>query len=101
MLVVTNALILVIGVVFDISVAILLFTPIFLPLAVATAVDPTHFGLSLVTNDRRTDPFGGHVGRRHERRHQSAGGAVFRDILPYLTALLGSPALLAAGAAIP
>src|SRR5690606_8300670 len=50
MLIVINVLLLLIGLVLDIGAAILLFAPIFLPLAVAADIDPIHFGIILVVN---------------------------------------------------
>jgi tripartite ATP-independent transporter DctM subunit len=45
-----NILLLIIGMFFDIGPAILIFTPIFLPLAVKIGFTPVHFGVILVYN---------------------------------------------------
>ena len=101
-LLVLNVLLLLIGLVLDIGAAILLFAPIFLPLAVAAGIDPIHFGVILVVNlmiGGLTPPVGmlvfvvGGVTR-------VPAGALFSAILPYLAALIAALALLAAGAVL-
>ncbi len=49
-LLIINVLLLVVGMFFDIGPAILIFTPILLPLAVKVGVSPAHFGVILVFN---------------------------------------------------
>ena len=99
-LIAINVLLLLIGLVLDIGAAILLFAPIFLPLAVAAGVDPIHFGVILVVNlmiGGLTPPVGMLVFVVSGVTRVPAG-ALFRAILPYLAALLVSLALLTAGA---
>lgn len=45
-----NVILLVVGTFMDMSPAVLIFTPIFLPIAVLLGVDPIHFGIILVFN---------------------------------------------------
>ena len=45
-----NVVLLVVGAFLDITPAILIFTPIFLPVAVALGMTPLHFGIMLVLN---------------------------------------------------
>ncbi|MFK7900543.1 MAG: TRAP transporter large permease [Cyclobacteriaceae bacterium] len=45
-----NVILLVVGVFMDITPAILIFTPIFLPVVVAQGIDPVHFGIVMVMN---------------------------------------------------
>ncbi|MDB1125930.1 TRAP transporter large permease [Vibrio algarum] len=45
-----NIVLLVVGTFMDMSPAVLIFTPIFLPIAVLLGVDPVHFGIILVFN---------------------------------------------------
>lgn len=45
-----NLLLLVVGTVLDMTPAVLLFTPIFLPVTTALGMDPVHFGIMLVLN---------------------------------------------------
>lgn len=102
MLIVINVLLLLIGLVLDIGAAILLFAPIFLPLAVAAGIDPIHFGVILVVNlmiGGLTPPVGMLVFVVSGVTRVPAG-VLFRAILPYLAALLVSLALLTAGAVI-
>lgn len=99
-LIIINVLLLVIGLVLDIGAAVLLFAPIFLPLAVAAGVDPIHFGVILVVNlmiGGLTPPVGMLIFVVSGVTKVPAG-ALFRAILPYLAALLVSLALLTAGA---
>jgi len=98
--IIINVLLLAIGLVLDIGAAILLFAPIFLPLAVEAGVDPIHFGVILVVNlmiGGLTPPVGMLVFVVSGVTKVPAG-ALFRAILPYLAALLVSLALLTAGA---
>lgn len=96
---VVNLLLLAVGLVLDIGAAILLFAPILLPVAVATGIDPVHFGVILVVNlmiGGLTPPVGILV-----QVTSAATGLpamrLFRAVLPYLAALLA--ALLCLGAA--
>jgi len=45
-----NVILLTVGVFMDITPAVLIFTPIFLPIAIQLGVDPTHFGIIMVLN---------------------------------------------------
>lgn len=45
-----NVILLVVGTFMDMSPAVLIFTPIFLPIAVKLGIDPIHFGIILVFN---------------------------------------------------
>lgn len=45
-----NVILLVVGMFLDITPAILIFTPIFLPIATSLGMDPIHFGVVLVLN---------------------------------------------------
>jgi len=45
-----NVILLCVGVFMDITPAVLIFTPIFLPIAVSLGIDPIHFGIIIVLN---------------------------------------------------
>jgi tripartite ATP-independent transporter DctM subunit len=45
-----NLILLVVGTFMDMTPAVLIFTPIFLPVAVSLGIDPTHFGIIMVLN---------------------------------------------------
>jgi tripartite ATP-independent transporter DctM subunit len=99
-LVVINLLLLGIGLVLDIGAAILLFAPIFLPLAVAAGVDPIHFGVILVVNlmiGGLTPPVGMLVFVVSGVSRVPVE-ALFAAILPYVAALVAALGLLTAGA---
>lgn len=49
-LLIINLTLLVVGVFMDMTPAVLIFTPIFLPIAVALGIDPVHFGIIMITN---------------------------------------------------
>jgi tripartite ATP-independent transporter DctM subunit len=49
-LLVINLLLLVVGTFMDITPAVLILTPILLPVVVAQGVDPLHFGIIMITN---------------------------------------------------
>jgi tripartite ATP-independent transporter DctM subunit len=49
-LLIINLVLLAVGVFMDITPAVLIFTPIFLPVAIQLGVDPTHFGIIMVLN---------------------------------------------------
>jgi len=49
-LLIINIVLLAVGVFMDITPAVLIFTPIFLPIAIQLGVDPTHFGIIMVLN---------------------------------------------------
>lgn len=99
-LLLSNVILLVVGLVLDIGAAILLFGPLLLPLAVAAGIDPIHFGVILVVNlmiGGLTPPVGMLV-------YVVSGvtrlppADLFRSILPYLAALVAALSLLSAGA---
>ena len=50
LLLMINVLLLAVGVFMDMTPAVLIFTPIFLPVVAALGVDPTHFGIVMVLN---------------------------------------------------
>lgn len=45
-----NVLLLIVGTFMDMTPAVLIFTPIFLPVVVALGIDPVHFGIILIAN---------------------------------------------------
>ncbi|MCY4171057.1 MAG: TRAP transporter large permease [Bacteroidetes bacterium] len=45
-----NVILLCVGIFMDITPAVLIFTPIFLPIAVSLGIDPIHFGIIIVLN---------------------------------------------------
>lgn len=49
-LLVINLILLVVGIFMDMTPAVLIFTPIFLPIVTAMGVDPVHFGIIMVLN---------------------------------------------------
>ncbi|MEM1127887.1 MAG: TRAP transporter large permease subunit [Bacteroidota bacterium] len=49
-LLVINLILLAVGTFMDMTPAVLIFTPIFLPIAVELGIDPTHFGILMVLN---------------------------------------------------
>lgn len=50
LLLLINVLLLVVGIFMDLTPAVLIFTPIFLPVAVALGISPLHFGIMLIMN---------------------------------------------------
>ncbi len=50
LLLIINVTLLAVGTVMDMTPAVLIFTPIFLPVAVGMGVDPVHFGIIMVAN---------------------------------------------------
>ena len=49
-LLIINVILLVVGTFMDMTPAVLIFTPIFLPVAVGLGIDPVHFGIIMVMN---------------------------------------------------
>lgn len=49
-LLIINLILLAVGTFMDMTPAVLIFTPIFLPIAVQLGIDPTHFGIIMVLN---------------------------------------------------
>ncbi|BCP53046.1 ABC transporter permease [Kaistia sp. 32K] len=98
----SNVILLVVGLVLDIGAAILLFGPLLLPLAVAAGIDPIHFGVIVVVNlmiGGLTPPVGMLVYVVSGVTRLPAA-SLFRAILPYLAALIVSLAILSAGAVV-
>ncbi len=98
----TNVVLLIAGLVLDIGAAILLLAPLLLPAAVIAGIDPIQFGVILVVNlmiHGLTPPLGILV-------YVSSGvsGArpaqVFREVVPLLLALLGALAVLCVASAL-
>lgn len=96
----SNLVLLVVGLVLDIGAAILLFGPILLPAAIAAGIDPIHFGVILVVNlmiHGLTPPIGMLIFVVSGVTRIPAG-SLFVAVLPYLAALLVSLAMLCAWA---
>jgi len=97
-LLLANLVMLAFGMVLDIAAAILILTPLFLPLMIALGVDPIHFGLIVVVNlmiGGLTPP----VGMLAYVTGSIAGTpvtAIYRAVLPLLGALLLALALIVA-----
>lgn len=101
-LLLANLVLLAGGLVLDIGAAILLFGPILLPAAVSAGIDPIHFGVILVVNlmiHGLTPPIGMLVFVVSGVTKVPAS-ALFRAVLPYLTALLVSLVILCAYALV-
>ncbi|MFV0336651.1 MAG: TRAP transporter large permease, partial [Chthoniobacterales bacterium] len=49
-LLIINATLLVVGVFMDMTPAVLIFTPIFLPIMISLGIDPVHFGIIMIAN---------------------------------------------------
>lgn len=49
-LLIINATLLAVGIFMDMTPAILIFTPIFLPVAISLGIDPVHFGVIMIAN---------------------------------------------------
>lgn len=45
-----NVILLLVGTIMDMTPAVLIFTPIFLPVAVGLGLDPVHFGIFMIAN---------------------------------------------------
>ncbi|HWD12568.1 TRAP transporter large permease subunit [Pseudochrobactrum sp. sp1633] len=99
-LLIINLVLLVVGLVLDIGAAILLFGPIFLPIAVAAGIDPVMFGVILVVNlmiGGLTPPVGMLVFVVSGVTRLPAT-ALFKAMTPYFIALLFSLVILGAWA---
>lgn len=99
-LIIINLVLLVVGLVLDIGAAILLFGPIFLPIAVAAGIDPVMFGVILVVNlmiGGLTPPVGMLVFVVSGVTRLPAT-ALFKAMTPYFIALLFSLVILGAWA---
>jgi tripartite ATP-independent transporter DctM subunit len=91
-----NLILLLVGTVMDMTPAVLVFTPIFLPVAIALGVDPVHFGIILIANlciGLLTPPVGTclflgcTVGRSNIM-------SVSRAMIPFYIAMVGSLLLI-------
>jgi tripartite ATP-independent transporter DctM subunit len=101
-IILSNVILLVVGLVLDIGAAILLFGPILLPAAVAAGIDPIHFGVIIVVNlmiHGLTPPLGMLIFVVSGVTRIPAT-ALFKAVVPYLLALLVSLAILCAWAII-
>ncbi len=101
-IILSNVILLLVGLVLDIGAAILLFGPILLPAAVAAGIDPIHFGVILVVNlmiHGLTPPLGMLI-FVVSGVTRIPTTALFRAVVPYLVALLASLAILCAWAII-
>lgn len=49
-LLIMNAILLIVGMFMDLTPALLIFTPIFLPIAIQLGIDPVHFGIMMMFN---------------------------------------------------
>lgn len=49
-LIIINVILLIVGIFMDMTPAVLIFTPIFLPVTTALGIDPVHFGIIMVLN---------------------------------------------------
>jgi tripartite ATP-independent transporter DctM subunit len=49
-LLIINLTLLAVGVFMDMTPAVLIFTPIFLPIAISLGIDPVHFGIIMIAN---------------------------------------------------
>ncbi|HEX2190050.1 MAG TPA: TRAP transporter large permease [Longimicrobiaceae bacterium] len=90
LLLVINAILLVVGTFMDMTPAVLIFTPIFLPVAAKIGIDPTHFGIIMVMNlciGLCTPPVGSvlFVGVGVA---QTTIARVIRPILPFFAAMI-------------
>lgn len=95
-LLIINVILIVVGIFMDMTPAILIFTPIFLPVATAFGMDPLHFGIMMIFNlciGLCTPPVGialfigssvGNVKVHH----------LIRPLLPFFAAMLVSLALV-------
>jgi len=98
----SNVILLAVGLVLDIGAAILLFGPILLPAAIAAGIDPIQFGVIIVVNlmiHGLTPPLGMLIFVVSGVTRIPAS-ELFRAVVPYLLALLVSLAILCAWAII-
>lgn len=89
-LLLTNLLLLLFGMILDIGAAILILAPLLLPVAVAVGIDPIHFGLVIVVNlmlGGLTPPVG-MLAFIAATVTETPVHKVFRALLPLLAALL-------------
>ncbi len=91
-----NLILLAVGTFMDMTPAVLIFTPIFLPIAIQLGIDPTHFGIILVLNlcvGLCTPPVGSvlFVGVGVA---QTSIAKVIRPLLPFFIAMIVSLVLV-------
>ncbi|WP_245515305.1 TRAP transporter large permease subunit [Rhizobium deserti] len=101
-LILSNVILLIVGLVLDIGAAILLLGPILLPAAVTAGIDPIHFGVILVVNlmiHGLTPPLGVLIFVVSGVTKIPAT-LLFRAVIPYLVSLLLSLAIMCALAVI-
>lgn len=99
-LLLSNLILLIVGLVFDIGAAIMLFGPILLSAAIAAGIDPAHFGVIPVVNltiHGLTPPLGMQIFVVSGVTRVPATALFFRAVVPYL---LVSLALLCGSAII-
>jgi len=89
-LLIINVVLLAVGTVIDITPAVLIFTPIFLPVAVGLGIHPVHFGIVMILNlciGLCTPPVGSvlFVGVAVAR---TTVGKVVRPLLPFYVAMI-------------
>ncbi len=87
-----NLVLLVVGMFMDMTPAVLIFTPIFLPIAVSLGIDPVHFGMIMVLNlciGLCTPPVGSvlFIGVGIAR---TSIARVVRPLLPMFVAMIGA-----------
>ena len=102
-LLVVNLLMLIAGCFIDLSAAVLIMVPIFLPLLPKLGIDPTHFGIIVIVNmmiGGITPPFGVLVFVTSSIT-RTPTAAVFRECLPFLVTLILGLLLITFVPAIP
>jgi len=85
-LLVFNLLLLVVGSFLEPPAAILILTPLFLPVVMSFGVDPIHFGIIMTVNlsiGLYTPPFGLNLFATHSLFHAPLG-VIYRGVLPFL-----------------
>lgn len=102
-LLVVNLLMLIAGCFIDLSAAVLIMVPIFLPLLPKLGIDPTHFGIIVIVNmmiGGITPPFGTLVFVTSSIT-RTPTAAVFRECLPFIVTLILGLLLITFVPAIP
>jgi C4-dicarboxylate transporter DctM subunit len=91
-LLVINAFLLAIGCFIDTASAILVLTPLLLPIATAIGVDPIHFGIIVVTNlsiGTFTPPFGVNI-FIGQAVFKAPVSSIYPGVVPFIVAALGA-----------
>lgn len=81
-----NALLLVVGSFLEPPAAILILTPLFMPITTTLGVDPIHFGIIMAVNlsiGMYMPPFGLNLFASHSLFHVPLGG-IYRGVVPFL-----------------